>query len=304
MEGKRLMRTCLQVTVAPLGLMLAVACGPRVAAPFEVTEGTLQMGSLYYAQAGCARCHGSKWDGKSKEAETLRQERGLVVSDFTKMKDPETTPVDYFKAITGGTPKLKSHAYHEYTDSARWAMAHFLYSLASRLSGARGAQREEALARELAEAARAYEQAARLGNRRWEAGFFQPVAERPKAPGLATLLSGVVLAQETARGAPAPGRIRNSHQATGRGKQLYGATCAACHGAFGEGSPSGVGFGLIPCKNGAARCAVTYASRDIRGQGARFGAAHQTAAAGLLPSFSTMAPDDVGAVFEFLGAGQ
>ena len=303
MHGNSHMRNSLSATLPLIvAIMGLAACGPATPAVYELTDGALQLGSLHYAKAGCARCHGEKWNGEGSEAKRLKAERGIVASNFLTMKDPETTPVDYFKAITGGSPKIREHVHHQYTDAARWAMAHFLYSLAPALTGKKSVQREEAIVREMAEATRAYAAAAKQGNRRWEMGFFQPVAERPTAPSLATLLSGTAAAPEPARGAPSAARVKASHQDSGRGLDLYNSGCAGCHGAFGEGAPAGVRLGPIPCKTGTARCAVTFASRDVGGLAGRFAAVHQSASDAILPGYSSMAPDDVRAIFEFLGA--
>ncbi len=279
--------------------LVTTACSRRDPAPYEVSSGTLQMGSLYYAQAGCARCHGEKWDGKSSEAVQL-EKQGTPVKDFRQMRDPETTPVDYFRVITGGTPKFKNHTFHQYTDAGRWAMAHFLYSLAPRVIGSKQPQREEALVREMAEAARAYAEAGKQGNRRWQAGFFQPVAERLPAPALTDLLKANPPAPEQARGIPDGDRMAAVHRAEGRGRDLFASACAECHGTFGEGGPAGIRLGTIACKSATGRCGVVFSSPDIRGRAGRFASKHGAEADGVLPRFLTMPAEDVAAIFAFL----
>lgn len=284
---------------AVLAGFAATACS-QPTEPYARTSDTVRLGSLHYAQAGCARCHGSDWNGKGEEAAILLKERGLQTPDFRAMNDPEKTPVDYFKAITAGTAKFPEHHNQTYTDAARWQMAHFAYSFAPQLKGAKAEKRAEAIVREMSEARAAYAKAEAAGDRRWQIGF-QPVAARLKGQPLTELTGGESLSPEVARGTISPERLQALHASRSRGKELYTASCAKCHGIGGSGAPSGIDLGSVDCaQQHRTKCGVVYSTGDISGAAGKFRAAHAAGNNGFLPSFGAWSPEDVDAVFAYL----
>ena len=165
-------------------LILAIAaCSPEPAPIHEATPESLYKGSIYYASSeyNCKNCHGTAWDGNGPEAKSLK-EQGLEVPAFTDATAPEVTPVDYFKAMTVGTDKTKElpsgHAYQSHTDRARWAMAHYLYSLAPPVAEKDAAKRKAAIHAAMEEVKKAY-----ATSRRWNMGY-TPISERPQSPKL------------------------------------------------------------------------------------------------------------------------
>lgn len=165
------------------GLLFAAACGTEPAPIYEATPESLYLGSVYAASSeyNCKNCHGTSWDGTGPEAKALK-ENGVNVPSFVDATAPEVTPLDYFKAITVGTKNTKglpsNHAYQSHTDRARWAMAHYLYSLAPAVAPKDRARREEAMNQSIQEARKAYAE-----SRRWNMGYV-PLDERPSSPKL------------------------------------------------------------------------------------------------------------------------
>ena len=164
-------------------ILAAAACGKEPAPIYKATADSLYNGSVYYASSeyNCKSCHGIAWDGNGPEAKGLK-EQGIEVPSFTDATAPEVTPVDYFKAMTVGTENTtdlpSGHAYQSHTDRGRWAMAHYLYSLAPPVSSKDKAKREEAIHAAMEEVKQAY-----ASSRRWNMGF-TPLKERPQPPKL------------------------------------------------------------------------------------------------------------------------
>ena len=133
---------CLMVTAykrTPLYFLLILLCiffafckTPDASSgkPYELSKKLLIDGSIYYNQASCANCHGLAYDGKGPAAEKLKEERGLNVPNLRQTIAAKRIPEDYFKSITIGTEKFPEHRYNAYTDRGRWALAHYLYTLA------------------------------------------------------------------------------------------------------------------------------------------------------------------------------
>ena len=165
-----------------LGIVI-FACREKTEIPvYALNRQVLINGSLYYNEAGCARCHGTAFDGKGPEAQDLQKERGLSTPDL-KIKIPaEKTPIDYFKSITQGTKDYPQHAYQSYTDRGRWAMAYYLYSLAKPLQDSKEKlKRRQALLAMQTKLKKVYAK-----KRRWEMGY-KPLEERPQSPKLEEL---------------------------------------------------------------------------------------------------------------------
>lgn len=204
-------------------------------------------GSLYYAnsEAGCTGCHGNNWDGDGARGSAVRA-RGLTPTDFTAELPADKTVVDFFKAITMGTEDMPDHAYQFHTDRARWAMAHFLYSLSPEPSDREGKQnRQAALRADMAEAKAAYSD-----SRRWDLGY-TPVADRSRAPSVDDLIEQtgfnivesrtVELSEERREKAIAA----QSRPELERGRTLYQQNCLSCHGTFAQGGTEGRRLGLL-----------------------------------------------------------
>ncbi|MCR9144948.1 MAG: hypothetical protein NXI24_22110 [bacterium] len=157
---------------------------PLAATPvYEVNRDVIFQGSVYYAQAGCAKCHGVGFDGLGPDATATKNETGLEMPGFADVAiAPEKTALTYFKTITMGTEQLPTHSNQSYTDRGRWAMAHFLYSLTTKPTGPDGHEHQAALAQADAEIRAAYD-----GNRRWVMGY-KKIEDRPQTPKLEELL--------------------------------------------------------------------------------------------------------------------
>lgn len=217
-------------------LSIALAQCAKERPIYEATAESLQNGSLYYAQNNCKNCHGPNWDGNGPESAILRA-KGITVTNFTTMKDPEMTPVDYFKSITLGYDNLGAYGYHTYpaiTDSGRWDISNFLFSLAPRLTGDKGMARNEAVMKEIQEAKDVYSK-----NRKWEMfRNYSPVAGRAKAPTIESLIQQANYSVEADSSiAPvSPERKKAAEEASFLpGAGIYAADCAGCHGNYAEG---------------------------------------------------------------------
>ena len=220
-------------------------------------------GSVYYAQAGCAKCHGVQFDGQGPDATATKNESGLTVPAFQGVTiDPTKTPLAYFKTITMGTIKMPAHSNQGYTDRGRWAMAHFLYSLTTKPLGAGAHKHEVALADADAEIRAAY-----ASNRRWVMGY-KKIEDRPQAPKLDELLKLTTVAEERAA-APVDEARRERRDRSQAGYAMYENNCASCHGLYGEGMVSSNRFGLIDCGPERKRqCGVYLSTPDFQNSGA------------------------------------
>ena len=127
MKSARSLTTVLIVS----GALAFAYCGESETQLIEnPTAEEFHLGSLVYANENCSNCHGIDWDGVGAPEAASLKAAGTPVPNFLKMKDPQKTPVDYFKAMTMGTDKMPEHRYQHVTDRGRWAAAHFLFSLA------------------------------------------------------------------------------------------------------------------------------------------------------------------------------
>ena len=162
------------------------ACGLSQSRPVYVADRqALIDGSVFYNEAGCARCHGVAFDGKGPEASEVTRKLGFAPSNFKVKLDPKKTPLDYFRVVTMGTKRYQSHSYHNYTDRGRWSMAHYLYSLAKPLQKSqKKTQRRQVLMRMYKEVSEVYAK-----KRRWDMGYV-PIEKRPTAPDIDVLLRG------------------------------------------------------------------------------------------------------------------
>ncbi len=293
--------------VAMLTLAATVACDrvgaikghtapdPLTATPvYESDREVIFQGSVYYAQAGCAKCHGVAFDGMGPDATATKNETGLEMPGFQGTTiDPAKTPLDYFKVITMGTEKLPTHSNQSYTDRGRWAMAHFLYSLTTKPTGSDAHKHSAALAAADAEIREAY-----ANNRRWVMGY-KKIEDRPQTPKLDELLKLTSVAEDRAASPVDEARIaRRDPGATGHTE--YENNCAGCHGLYGEGMASSQRFGLIECGPERKRqCGVYLSTPDFQNSAAlggvgAFKAAHEQASAeGLnMRSFSHLSDDE------------
>ena len=172
----------------PLGglfalLGLTFACNTKTEkSVYAFDRQVLINGSLYYNEAGCARCHGIAFDGQGPMAADLKKERGLVTPDLKVKLLALKTPMDYFKNITRGTKDYPEHAYQSYSDRGRWAMAYYLYSLSKPPQDSK----EKAIRRQALPAMREKLKKIYAKSRRWEMGY-KPLAERPQSPKLEEL---------------------------------------------------------------------------------------------------------------------
>lgn len=195
MKSARSLTTVLIVS----GALAFAYCGESETQLIEnPTAEEFHLGSLVYANENCSNCHGIDWDGVGAPEAASLKAAGTPVPNFLKMKDPQKTPVDYFKAMTMGTDKMPEHRYQHVTDRGRWAAAHFLFSLAPALRGSKADQRTLAITNAFAEAREAYARTEAQGKRRWELGY-KPYGEREPTPDLDALL------KETGTTPAAPG---------------------------------------------------------------------------------------------------
>ncbi len=150
---------------------------------YALDQKVLIDGSVYYSEAGCARCHGVSYKGDGPDSKSLQDEKGFLVPDLTRALLPKVTPLDYFKTITMGTEKFKEHAYQNYTDRGRWAMAYYLYSLSPDPENSDDKKiRALAISSMRDEVEKVYAK-----TRRWEMGY-TPIDKRSKSPELEELL--------------------------------------------------------------------------------------------------------------------
>jgi len=234
---------------AALCAFVIIGCNRNEKPVYEATADRLYMGSLLYAKFGCANCHGVDWDGNGPDAAGLA-ENGIQTTSFVKEITAETTPVDYFKAISDPAgyfaEHLKTaknpveykkfsatHVYQNTTDLARWEMANFLYSKA-----ANSGSNADKVKAELEEAKNVY-----AGNRRWEIGYV-PIAERSTAPALDDLIRKAKIQKEMSMPGVSEERKKAAFDST-PGARLYYSECASCHGNFAEGGVARDRIGLL-----------------------------------------------------------
>ncbi len=209
---------------------------------YEATPENLHLGSKIYASSefNCKNCHGIDYKGNTSEAKELK-EKGIPVTDFTGPIPPEKTPLDYFKVISVGTNRTLDgdynyHAYYNLTDSAKWALANFLYSLGQEPKTKEEIQkRKQALQSAIQEIESIYK-----NNRKWYLGENTPSQQREKSRPLQEMLQNTnfKLAQEY------PYKILNEQKIQKileiqnqyiEGSLIYVNNCQSCHGIGGEG---------------------------------------------------------------------
>lgn len=271
------------------------APNPLTATPvYDSNREVIFQGSVYYAQAGCAKCHGVAFDGMGPDATATKNETGLTVSGFQGTTiDPAKTPLVYFKTITMGTEKLPTHSNQAYTDRGRWAMAHFLYSLTTKPSGSDAHKHESALASARTETREAY-----ANNRRWVMGY-KKIEDRPQTPKLDELLKLTNVTEDRAASPVDEARVARRDRGIS-GYREYENNCASCHGLYGEGMASSERFGLIDCGPERKRqCGVYLSTPDFQNSAALGGVgafkdAHDRASAEgqNLRSFSHLSDDE------------
>lgn len=299
-------RNSLMFLVAGLAGAATIACGgpdgsieghyspnPLKVPVYESNATVVYKGSVYFAEAGCAKCHGVGFDGNGPDASGVQSESGLAVPGFQGVTiEPEKTPLAYFKAVTVGTDKLPSHSYQSYTDRGRWAMAHFLYSLTTKPSGAKGAAHAAQLAKDEQAVHAAY-----AADRRWVMGY-KPIGERDKAPELGSLMKLASVDEEYAT-VSADDERKARRDADHPGAALYENNCVQCHGKYGEGMASSKRFGLVRCDDRKRQCGVFLSTKDFADSAAlqstgAFSGAHGAAsdAGQNLRSFSHFSADE------------
>lgn len=266
--------------------ILVLGCQQKDQLIEKATRSDLRAGSIHYAALNCSGCHGIDFDGKGSEASKL-QSQGLTAKSFTGLPDPAATPVRYFKAITQGTDRLKTHTYHHLTDKARWQLAHFLFRQHKPLTGEAADKQIAALAQDFGEAREAY---SRTADRRWILGFNLP-AEREKAPQLEGLKKNLDLETAAAVSAARPASALYDTA----GARLYTANCAGCHGLRGEGQNIRAGF--LHCREPGSRLCGKFIttsgldlSRDFHPQ------------TGWLPDFTSLVQEDLDQIRDYINS--
>ncbi|MBE7438117.1 MAG: c-type cytochrome [Spirochaetales bacterium] len=269
-----------------LSTFILLACQQKDQFIEKPTRADLRSGSIHYASANCAGCHGIDFDGKGSEASKL-QSQGLAATNFTTDPSPDATPVRYFKAMTQGTALMKSHTFHQLTDKARWQMAHFLFGQHKPLSGEARDKQVEALSKDFSEAREAYTKTA---DRRWILGFNLP-AEREKAPDPSILKEAIDL--QVAPAVTATRATRELYDSSGA--RLYQANCAGCHGLRGEGQNIRTGF--VTCREPGNRLCGKFITtsgldltRDFHGE------------TGWLPDFSSLVQEDLDQIRDYINS--
>ena len=277
------------------GLLFA-NCGEATAPAYQVADDTLYLGSLHYARSGCADCHGPQWDGAGPGASQMRKQ-GLKTPGFAASTD--RTAVDYFKSITMGTERMPAHTYQQFTDRARWAMAHFLFSLSKPSE-----KQLSAMKNQMAEVRQAYELADKRGYRRWELGY-QPAPEREGTPDLDELMRDIKVEDEFSVGVHRALPYRDDGNTyEDPGAALYANNCARCHGLRGEGA-TGDRFGLVDCpKRGGRKCGVFLSTQDFRDTESlssleSFRSAHGSLG-GVAQGFRSMSSDEWNSIYVFV----
>jgi mono/diheme cytochrome c family protein len=298
----------------------STSCAKTDLPPYESNADRIYAGSVYYAAAGCANCHGVDWDGKGPDAQQLASS-GISTTDFTKAS-PEKTPLDYFRAISDPTgyfaPNLEtssnkteygkftaSHIFHNMTDRARWAISNFLMSRAA-FEGEALSRHKQALTEKMDKVKEIY-----ADRRRWEIGYV-PIAERPASPKLEDMLAGTAQQPVSEISIPSVSDARKkAAYATGTGADLYYTNCSSCHGNFAEGTVAGPRIGLRnigePIENdkGFHRRPMAFVSiRDLKGSSALSGMAsfrshHELNGDHIAGTFSGLTDDEWQELFSY-----
>lgn len=224
-----------KITLLTFALIAAVGCDKQARPVYEVSDERIFLGSALYDKENCKSCHGIAWDGRGPDAASSQ----VPVPGFTGDVAPEKTQVSYFRAITEGTAKVKTHSYVSLTDKGRWALANFLYSLRKPLPAEKAAQQAKNIEVEMQKVRAIY-----ATQRRWDMGY-TALTDRDKSPSLTEISANV----PADAGPGVASEERRTRPQTGPGADLYRNNCASCHGAYGEGRSVTLGMGVIPGKN-------------------------------------------------------
>lgn len=284
-----------KITFITLALLTAVGCDKQPRPVYEVSDERIFLGSALYDKENCKSCHGIAWDGKGPDAASS----AVPVPGFTGEVAADKTPVTYFKAITEGTQKLKTHSYVSLTDKGRWALANFLYSLRKPLPAEKAAEQQKNIAAAMADVRAIYAK-----QRRWEMGY-TPLTDRDRSPKLEEISANV-----PADGGPGVASDdRRTRSQSGPGADLYRTNCASCHGAYGEGRSVSMGMGVIPGKNmevagKPVNVNAMVSTRDLKtsdsiGSGGALKGAHP-AGSQIYPNFENFTEAEWNALSEFI----
>ncbi|MFN3604384.1 MAG: c-type cytochrome [Leptonema sp. (in: bacteria)] len=247
-------------------VLVVIGCSNKEELVYEPTPEAIHLGSKIYAsnEVNCKSCHGNDYKSNTSDAQEIK-DSGVNVPDFTAEISPEKTPLDYFKAISVGTPNTGNemfnyHAYYSLTDKAKWALANFLYSLGKEPSTKEGKNiRKQALQKALQEVQSVYSK-----NRKWYLGKNTSSFERERPQPLDELIQKANYKIEkeesyTALKEEQIQKIFDLRKENYEGAFLYKTNCENCHGMAGEGVQGSLKINLLdesrsePIKNIARR---------------------------------------------------
>lgn len=233
---------------------------------YEATPESIHLGSKIYAsnEVNCKNCHGNDYKSNTPDAKEIK-DSGINVPDFTAELAPEKTPLDYFKAISVGTDKTGTqeynyHAYYNLTDTAKWALANFLYSLGKEPQSEEGKkQRKIALNKAQLEVYSIYSK-----NRKWYMGKNTPSQQREKSEKLEDLIqkTNYNVEKDVSISVVNNEQLKKQEkfqEENPEGYRLYKENCQSCHGKIGEGVQGQMDINVLdesrnsPIKNIARR---------------------------------------------------
>lgn len=283
-----------KITLLTLALVALVGCEKQARPVYEATDERIFLGSAVYDKENCKSCHGIAWDGRGPNAASSP----VPVPGFTGEVGVEKTPVSYFRAITEGTPKAKTHSYVSLTDRGRWALANFLYSLRKPLPAEKAVEQNKNIETAMQEVRAVYAK-----QRRWDMGYV-PLADRDKSPALSDLAGNI----PADAGPGVASDERRARPQSGPGADLYRNNCASCHGAYGEGRSVTLNMGGIASKTQVGQTVPNYratvSTRDLKnsdsiGSGGALKGAHPSGSQ-IYANFENFTETEWNALSEFI----
>ncbi len=227
--------TSAALALATLGLTLTLtansaraqdaSCKPAVKARLEAsllpTKEALDKAAPSYA-LNCASCHGEKGDGNGPAGMVLNPKpRNFAQDNFTK----STSLLAIFNTLTYGLEGTNMPGFESLPEDERLALAHYVRNFMPE------PKRAESTPEQIEEAC------VELSN--------------PKLPAIPVALAMDILAEEAEaarkQGRPDLGAVKlNAAAVVENGKATFGALCASCHGADGQGQPMYTKEGRAP----------------------------------------------------------